>query len=246
MLDLFHHGVIEHLTGVLDGGFVPIENGSEARWAIDSSGRQWVRKRESDTGFQPLLAEAASYLLGLKLQLCQPQGAVFHDGHEWSWMSQRIVAAGEHWHGDMRDLIVNPDEVGRMLTLDALIINEDRHRRNILVEPVYDEAHLRLWAIDSGNALIGQLDDFIGRDLTVPSPHNHARGLPIDVLRPAALAAAQVAAQLPEEKLRAIVAEACALARESSVDRLAAALTARCRQAPSIVSGYLDALGVLS
>ena len=128
MPDLFQPGIIEHLTGVLDGGLVPVDNGSEARWARDASGRQWVRKREADTGFQPLLAEAACYLLGLELQVRQPHAAVFHDGQEWSWMSERIRVAGEHWDPDMRDLIANLDEVGRMVTLDALTFNEDRPR----------------------------------------------------------------------------------------------------------------------
>lgn len=246
MPDLFHPGIIEHLTGVLDGDLVPVDNGSEARWARDASGRQWVRKREADTGFQPLLAEAACYLLGLELQVRQPPAAVFHDGQDWSWMSERIRVAGEHWHPDMRDLIANLDEVGRMITLDALTFNEDRHRRNILVEPVGDEAHLRLWAIDSGKAEIGWPGDFVARGLAAPSPHNHARGLPVDALRPAALAAAQVAVQVADDKLRLMVVEACGLAREPAIDALTATLIDRCRHAPSIVSGYLDALGALS
>lgn len=245
MPDIFHPPQIERLTGVVDGELVPVVNGSEARWARDATGRQWVRKREADTGFQPLLAEAACYLLALELQVRQPRAAVFHDGQEWSWMSERLRATGEHWHPDMRDLIANPDEVGRMLALDALTFNEDRHRRNILVEPIGDESHLRLWAIDSGKAEIGWPGDFVDRHLASPSPHNHARGLPIEALRPAALAGAQLAAQLADTRLRALIVEACGLAREPAIDALTAALIGRCRHAPSIVSGYLDALGAL-
>ena len=245
MPDLFQPGLIEHLTGVADGPRIEVPHTSEACWARDASGRQWVRKRESYTNWEPLLAEAASYLLGLELKVRQPHAAVFHDDDGWSWMSERVVAAGEHWSADMRDLIDNPEELGRMLALDALIFNEDRHRRNILVEPVNDEAHLRLWAIDAGTAEIGWPNDFIQRGLASPNPHNHARGLPIDALRPAALAAAQVAAQLPDNRLHAIIAEACGLAREPAVDALAAALTMRCRHAPTLISGYLDALGAL-
>lgn len=243
MPDLFHPGLIEHLTGVTDGAVVPVPNGSEARWAIDNSGRQCVRKREADTGVQPLLAEAASYLLALELHVRQPHAGVFHDGQEWSWMSERLRAAGEHWDADMRDLIANPEEVGRMLALDALTFNEDRHRRNLLVEPVGDAAHLRVWAIDSGNAEIGSPSDFVRRGLAAPSPHNHAHGLPIEALRPAALAAAQVAVQLADDKLRAILTEACGLAREPAIDALTTTLIARCRNAPAIVSGTMDALG---
>lgn len=71
---LFRAHGIERLVGVTDGALVPVENGSEARFSRDATGRQWVRKRESDTGFQPLLAEAASYLLGNLLEVPQPRG----------------------------------------------------------------------------------------------------------------------------------------------------------------------------
>lgn len=245
MPDLFHPGLIEHLVGVTDGDRVPVENGSDAHWAIDSTRRQWVRKRETWTGVEPLLAEAACYLLGAKLEVRQPQGAVHYDGKEWSWMSKRIPAAGEHWDADMRDYIDNLDEVGRMLALDALTLNEDRHARNILVQPRDDETALRLWAIDSGNALIGHPEDFVARGLTPASPHNHARGLPIDPLRDSAMAAAQVASMLSDGELSEIVAEACGLAREPQVNALTVALITRCRHAPEIVSSYLDALGAL-
>jgi hypothetical protein len=240
---LFGCHQIERLKGVVDGPVVPVENGSEARWARDATGRQWVRKRESYTGFQPLLAEAASYLLGEHLGVPQPQGAVFYDGAEWSWMSERIAAAGEHWEPDMRDLIANLDELGRVLTLDAIVFNEDRHRRNLLVEPVGDEAHLKVWAIDSGEAKIGWLGDFVRRGLAAPSPHIHAPGLPIQALAEPAMAAAFVAVALPEDALRSLVGEACVIAREPAASALADALLMRCRRAPEIVAGYLEALG---
>ena len=82
-------GGIETLTGVTDGPLVPIENGSEARWAMYASGRQWVRKREADTGFQPLLAEAISFLLARRLGVRQPDGAISSDESGLSWMSGR-------------------------------------------------------------------------------------------------------------------------------------------------------------
>lgn len=240
---LFGGHLIERLVGVVDGPLVPVENGSEARWARDATGRQWVRKREADTGFQPLLAEAASFILGQHLGVPQPWGAVFHDGAEWSWMSERIAAAGEHWEPDMRDLVANIDELGRVLALDAIVFNEDRHRRNLLVEAIGDEAHLKVWAIDAGKAEIGWPGDFIGRGLAAPSPHNHARGLPVGALVEPALAAAAVAAALPEGTLHTLVLEACDLAREPAAPALGDALVTRCRRAPEIVARYLEALG---
>lgn len=234
---------IERLGSVIDGDRVPIENGSEARWALDGSGRQWVRKHERDTGFQPLLAEALSFLIGRCLQVRQPEGAVYEDVEGWSWMSQRITAGGEHWEPDMRDFICNPNEVAAMFVLDALTLNEDRHRRNMLVQPEGDETRLRVWAIDSGNALIGQISDYLERGLDPPSPHNHALGLPIAALHDAAIASAGRAAHLDANELSSYVAHACLLVKEPRSSELAAALIARCRSAPAIVTSYLERLG---
>jgi len=246
MPDLFPRPLIERLSGAVDAGPVPVPNASEASWARDTSGRLWVRKREIHTNWEPLLAEAASYLLGLELEVRQPHGAVFHDGAEWSWMSEAIPAIGEHWNPDMRDFIDNPDEVGRMLALDALVFNEDRHPGNILVQPLDDEVHLCLWAIDCGKAEIGWPRDFIGRGLAHPDPaHNHAPGLPVETLQSSAMDAAAVAVHVAEEKLRRIIVEACELAGEPGTDALAEALISRCRHAPEIVSRYLDALKAL-
>ena len=194
---------------------------------------------------QMVVAPVLVLLREPRAEVCQPLGAVFHDGTEWSWMSERIAAALEHWHPDMRDVIVNVDEVGRMLVLDALIFNEDRHRRNIMVEPVEDEAHLRLWAIDAGEARIGHVAEFVSLGLRHPSPRNHARGLPITALNAAAMAGAQVAEGLSDEAIQMVVSEACGIAREPDISRLTGALINRCRHARQIVSGYLVDLGAL-
>ncbi|MCB9528064.1 MAG: hypothetical protein H6701_06650 [Myxococcales bacterium] len=237
---------LERLDGVTDGELVTIPNGSEARWARDTTGRLWVRKRESDTGFQPLLAEAMSHLLGRLLGVRQPMAAVYHDGTEWSWMSRAIRGALEHWSPSMRDRIANLDEVARMLVLDVLTLNEDRHQQNILVEAVEDEAHLRLWAIDSGNALIGYVDDYAERVDAPPDPRNHARGLPVRALVDHVRAAADEATHLDPHELEVIVAESCALVGEGTAHHLLESLTRRCRRASILATAYLDRLGGLS
>lgn len=241
---LDHIGQLESLHGVLDVGEVPVTNGSNAHWARDASGRLWVRKRESWTGIEGLLAEAASALIGQALGVRQPKVAVYHDGEEWSWMSQAIPT-GEHWAPDMRDLIENPGEVAAMLVLDVLTLNEDRHARNILVEPVGDVSELRLWAIDSGNALIGYPEDYARRRDEPPNPFNHARGLPIEPLADAVAAAAKRATKLPEEQLRGWIEEACVLASETNKDALTSTLLVRCRRAPALAAAYLERLGEL-
>lgn len=237
---------LERLTGVTDGDLILVPNGSEARWSLDATGRLWVRKRESDTGFQPLLAEAISHLLGRCLGVRQPAAAVYHDGTEWSWMSHAIPGALEHWSPTLRDRIANPDEVARMLVLDVLTLNEDRHQQNILIEPVEDEAHLRLWAIDSGNALIGHVGDYCERIDRAPDPRNHARGLPLPALVDPARTAALEAARLPAHQLRAIITESCAVVGEDAVEPLLATLLRRCARAPALTTEYLERLGGLT
>jgi len=145
----------------------------------------------------------------------------------------------------MRDYIENPDEVAAMLVLDALVCEEDRHAANILVQPIGDEVHLRLWAIDSGNALIGHVSEYVARGFEAPSPHNHARGLPLDVLGEPALVIAARSCLLEERVIHLLSLEACSIAREPRVDDLSAALLRRCRAAPEIVAEYLHRLEAL-
>lgn len=228
---------------MIDGEAVPVANASQARWAMDASGRQWVRKHTDHSGLEALLAEAVSFLLGGRLRVRQPHGAVYIDKDGWSWMSERIRAVSEHWEPGMRDFIENPGEVGAMLALDAILLNEDRHPGNLLVQPQKDETHLRVWAIDSGNALIAQPFDFLSRGLEAPNPHKHARGLPIAALCDAALAAAAVATTIDVDDISAYVTHGCALVGEPRAAELAVALRARCRAAPAIVTSYLERLG---
>lgn len=235
---------IPRLTSIVDGPFVPVENGCEATWALDDQGGRWVRKRESNTGCEPLLAEAIAWLLGRLLGVRQPDAAVFDEKGERSWMSGMVPSVG-HWTRDMRDYVENLDEVAAMLVLDALVFEEDRHARNILVQPLGDEVHLRLWAIDSGNALVGHVSEFIARGLDAPSPHNHARGLPIDVLGETALVIAGRSCHLEERVIHLVSVEACSIAREPRIDDLSAALARRCRAAPEIVAEYLHRLEAL-
>lgn len=243
--DLFAPALIERLVGATDGDAIEVPHGAEARWSRDSTGRLWVRKRESFTGYNGLLAEAICHLLGGELGVRQPNAAVLHDGVEWSWMSEAVPAV-RHWSPAFADLIDNPDEVAHMLALDAVTLNDDRHAANILAQPKDDHAHYVLWAIDSGNALVGQPADLLRAGLDHPNPRNHAVGLPVDALRASAMAAAEVAGTIPEERLLHIVSEACGLAREPRVPAIADALIQRCRHAPQIVASYVDALGAHS
>ncbi len=234
---------LHRVAGLVDGGLVPVPNGSAARWARDDAGRLWVRKRERETTFDGLLAEVVGHLLGAVLEIPQPAAAVhvsLEDG--WSWLSEAVKGV-QHWEPSLRDMVVNVGELGRVLALDAIGFNPDRHPGNLLVQFEDDDGRGRVWAIDFGDALVGRPAELARRGLEVPRPHPDMRGLPVDLARQAALDGAVVASRLSSERLRVIVEEACAICEEPAADVLQTALARRCHHAVDIVARYLDVLG---
>lgn len=231
---------IERVKDVVDGPRVPIVASCDARWARDACGRTWLLK--PDLAADQILAEAASHLLGRQLKVRQPAGAFLRGQGTLNWLSERISGATEHWQLEHRDFISNPAEVGAMLALDALVLNEDRHELNILVAP-QDDALLDVWAIDNAAARVGVPHLYCAAALASPNPANHARGLPVALLRRHALDAALRAERLTWHEIGAIVREACALVGESKHDDLTEALFMRCQHASRVVGEYLEALG---
>lgn len=241
--ELVARPAIPRVVSLQDGELVPVRNGSEARWAIDTTGRRWVRKRELHTTADGLLAEAICYLLGRELDIPQANGAVHRDEDgEWSWLSEAVPGV-QHWEPVLADRLVNGDGLGRILALDAIVHNHDRHPGNLLVQFLGDEAHARVWSIDFGNALVGKPSVFAREDLGVPPAHPDMRGLPVAAVAGSARAAAVVASLLPDSRLSAIVTEACSICGEPMVEELTAALVRRHREAVRLVADYLDVLG---
>lgn len=189
-------------------------------------------------GWQQILAEAVSYLLGRRLGLPIPSAAVCLDDHERSWLS-RCIESVKHWDPAKAILTDNISDLGCALTVDAIVYNEDRHLRNLLLEATEMDEHYKLWIIDFDSALIGYPHDFIAKGLEVPSPHNLAKGIPIDLIEEQAISTARKAAELSKDELRHMTAEACWIARDNSSEQLAHALSQRCMAAESILEEYL-------
>lgn len=142
----------DHVT---DGGRVRVPHSSDARYCMSPDGRRWVRKRASETGFEALLAEALGWMLARELAVPVPDGAVTGEGDDLSWLSEQVPAV-QHWDASRVHYIHNLEELGRMLTLDAIVFNEDRHARNILLQPAPTELELRAWSIDVGDSPLGR------------------------------------------------------------------------------------------
>lgn len=248
-LRLLHPIDIEVVAGVTDISAINVPHSNFATWAVDRTGRQWVRKRESNITINGLLAESIGWAIGQLLGAAQPAAAVFHDGVEWSWLSERLTHAVEHWDPSMAGSVSNLESFAAVLVTDVIVMNPDRHARNILAELDDEDASLyKLWAIDPGDALVGFPDLFVERvSKPMPPPSNHARSLPIAQLRPFAVGIARRAVNLSEADLVAAVQDGCILAREPApvADALSQALVRRNHDAPALVERYLEELGEL-
>ena len=61
---------------------VKVPHGAFADYVVDAQGREWVRKKEINTGFQGLLAEAFGSLFAAELHVRVPQAAIQECGGE--------------------------------------------------------------------------------------------------------------------------------------------------------------------
>jgi hypothetical protein len=129
-----------------------------------------------------------------------------------------------------------------MYVLDAIIKNEDRHARNVLMQSLGNSLY-RIWSIDTADAFIGTPSDLVS-DRSPPRPSNHLRDPPLDAATYAdAMQVAAAAAALPPSALRRDAATACAISACPDLDHLLAdVLIARCRNARAILDAYLDLL----
>jgi len=233
---------IERVSGVLDVRPVDVDHSSEAFFAIDGDGRKWVRKKMLHTGWQPILAESLGWLVARELGVRAPTGAICGSGDELSWLSA-FVPNALHWQRNSVHFVKNLDEFGAMLALDALLYNDDRHAKNILLVPDESEEDLVAWAIDVGNAWVGHPQDFVGLGLKVPEKPNTARGLPLELMKVGALRAAQQATKLAgSTKLERYIREACQIVGEGTAPLLLEALSRRMERAGDLVEEYLKVL----
>jgi hypothetical protein len=245
MRQLFDPRIKRHRR-VVDGERVPVDATHEAVWAITEDGRRWVRKRVGDLNWHGLLAEAVGWMVAREIGAPVPDGACLElQGDERSWLSERISPA-LHWDPLRIHTIDNVDELGAILALDALILNRDRHDQNLLLQPAPDELHLRVWAIDHGSAIGGYPKDLdaAGTNVDHPQPLRFPARLPLDLMKPGALAAAQRAARLPTPDVAEIASEACEIAGVLDlVETLTRALKRRMAAAVSITEEYLLLIG---
>lgn len=220
-------------------GPVLTEHTNEAIYVADPSGAVWVSKSASQIGWNGLLAEAASWLIGRHLGAPLPDAAVCLDGAHPQWLSRCIPNISAHWGEKHVSQISNIAALGPTIVMDVLVGNPDRHARNLLLQAT-ETTQLHLWAIDQDQAVIGQLEDFCVDPMLVPATRNLARGLPVDLFEIAAMEAASRAKAMEASQIVGFVKEACTIAGESAAKALADVLIVRAANADSLLRSYLQ------
>lgn len=129
--------LIERIPSVVDGDEIRVPHTETHQWSMSSDGRRWARKRVLTTGSESLLAEALCSLLAERLDLQVPAGAVFvdaADSYQTSWLSRQVLPV-THWIPNRVAMVTNLADLGGLLVLDVLTMNEDRHGGNLLFSP---------------------------------------------------------------------------------------------------------------
>ena len=221
------------------GAAVSVPNKSGAMYAL-ATGRKWIRKTKLSTSEFDMLAEALGWLLSRKLDLPIPNLAAYVPGEyeKDCWLSELIQNAG-HWSAD-KTPIQNLKDMGGFLTLDALLMNADRHEGNILLEPRVEngEETWHLWGIDFGNATIGRINEFVSIRSDLPDTKVLPRDLPFEILEGPALQAAEEIKTWPASFINKSVHEACQVAGYERAGELAEVLEIRCNEAVSLTETY--------
>lgn len=215
---------------------IEITNQSEALYAWTADGKRWLLKWKMQR--KEILAEALGWLLSIRLKVPTPTGAITtHKGNP-AWLSA-FIEHTDYWDKSKMSAIHNIAEIGSMIALDAIIYNEDRHFKNILLEPDPTEYIMKAWSIDLAASEIGQPEAIHRIGLEIPRAVYLAEGIPLDAIRDGAQSTALLASKLDPKDLRDDVTEACGLVGEQKMDLLFHALLKRCQNASSLVEKYL-------
>lgn len=129
---------------------VPVAStANEVRFARDEDDMRWVAKLPC-LGDSEVIAEIVGWLLsrmvgGAVASAC----GVWSDAASQRWVLSRFVRDAEHWSPATAADTSNLEALGRVLAVDGVIGNGDRHARNIL------RANAQACAIDFGAAVVG-------------------------------------------------------------------------------------------
>lgn len=153
------------------------------------------------------------------------------------WLSSYIEFAN-HWTQNQLDDLDNPEDLGSMLVLDAIIYNEDRNPDNIIFQPLDDSDTFHFWAIDMESALVSRPREFASKGLKWPSTYALPTDISLRSLERSIDEGIRRAEQIAEVTLQTIVEAATAASNTRDGNVLFEALKIRCRGAREIVENY--------
>jgi hypothetical protein len=201
-----------------------------------AGGLVWVGKRLAATRRR---AEILGSLLGPELGVPVPRVGLCDDMPE-SVFSEWVETPG-HWDLASAGVADNYDALGAGLALDAVIGNADRNPRNILIQPLekQDKTHMcTLRFIDHEAAEAGDLRRLRGMG-TSAHPGRLPGDYPTDfAVERACEAAAALAVEIPESRVRALVAASCGTESPAIQNNFVEALAERLGAAPGIAEAY--------
>jgi hypothetical protein len=225
---------IEAVSSISPVRMVTVPNGCDATYALCPSQRRWVWK--ATTGANDVLAEALGWLLSREIGVPTPNAASTRFEGEQTWLSE-VVPLAHHWSPPRFTQLSQPDHLGAMLALDAIIGNTDRHAGNVLC---VDGANgIDVYSIDVAASWVGTPGDIATRGMDTPGIEKLIRGIHVEVIRAGAIDAANRAAGIDRAKLGEFVREACGLARDLQVKLLTDTMVTRCAAAVQLTEKHL-------
>jgi hypothetical protein len=196
-------------------------------------GERWVAKSTRTIQASGLRAEAVAALVAQVIGAPVPEGAVCDIGGVRWWCSSWLASADPWSRARSRDLNAAGD-CARIVLLDLLIGNEDRHRDNLLLARL-DSGARRVVAIDHEQAWVGHAG---GLDTArLPDLHKYPEDFAehLDVTNPL-VTCAELAATTPAKAWPQVAAGAAAVAPGIAQDRLAGGLHGRASMLPTLAT----------
>lgn len=177
---------------------IRVLNTSEATLDRTTDGILWVSKNLA--GYNEFAAEALAYTVGRALGVRIPESRykLMDDGSA-QWLSRYVDAAG-HWRAELVPQLEDLRDLARIVVLDSIIGNNDRHANNLVLEHL--RSGIRLHAIDHEGAHVGTVADLESLGVAPHSPPpNHARGFPKQQLTPLVYAVEQETIATPTAQI---------------------------------------------
>lgn len=123
-----------------------------------ADGSCWIARRYGASSTAGFLADVVAHALANAVGAAVPEFRLGNDGEATYFLSRKLEFVRDWDDGDA-SLCANPSQVTTILALDALVLNDDRHVGNIMVEQRGVRGDVHVWGIDfDGSLLLDRLE----------------------------------------------------------------------------------------